>query len=292
MQKLPPIEIDPDTFLRQHCTLPSLPPLVTHIQQLSRDSNADIQDVVALISSDPALVAQILKVVNSAYYSLPQEITKIQFAIAFLGLSEIYRMVLSLSVIKAMEIGDQRELSCFWYHSYYTSLCTRHLAKKHAPALLSDELWSAAILHDIGKLVFFKFFPEHFAAVNELRTEQGCLFSEAEEQLEVPPSAYMGALLCEQWMLPTQIRLACRHHTLCDLKELSSENSARDFIRMICLGNLTAVLAAEELGDAKKHDIAETVKASLGCGEQDFLDIMAEMYYLRLEVDAFMSRFS
>ncbi len=46
-----------------------------------------------LISDEPALVAQILKVVNSSYYSLPREITELRFAIAFLGLNEIYRMV-------------------------------------------------------------------------------------------------------------------------------------------------------------------------------------------------------
>ncbi len=78
MEKLPPIEIDPKTFLRQHCTLPALPQVVTKIQNLLQSENASISQVGELIASDPALVAQLLKVVNSAYYSLPQEITKIQ----------------------------------------------------------------------------------------------------------------------------------------------------------------------------------------------------------------------
>ena len=96
---LPPIEIDPKTFLRQHCTLPALPAVVGQIQNLIHDYNVDMEKVAELISSDPAILAQVLKIVNSAYYGLPREIGDVRFAIAFLGLNEIYRMVLSLSAI-------------------------------------------------------------------------------------------------------------------------------------------------------------------------------------------------
>jgi len=153
METLLPIEIDPKTFLRQHYTLPALPQVITRIQKMIHDDSAAVGEVSDLISSDPSLVAQILKVVNSAYYSLPQEISKVHFAIAFLGLNEVYRMVLALSVINTMSIEEKEELNRFWFHSFYTALCTKHLAKRYSPQLSFDELWAAAILHDIGKLV-------------------------------------------------------------------------------------------------------------------------------------------
>ena len=87
MDKLAPIEIDPKTFLRQHCTLPALPEVITQVQEMIHKDNVDIEKVIELISGDPALVAQVLKVVNSSYYGLPREIAEVRFAIAFLGIN-------------------------------------------------------------------------------------------------------------------------------------------------------------------------------------------------------------
>jgi hypothetical protein len=154
MTELAPIEIDPKTFFRKNFTLPALPEVVNEIQNVLSFDDPDIEKVAELISSEPSLVAQTLKVVNSAYYGLPQEITKVKTAIIFLGLSEIYRMVLSLSVVNTLAIKQKNELTDFWFHSFYTALSTRYLAKKYNPYLPFEELWSAAILHDIGKLIY------------------------------------------------------------------------------------------------------------------------------------------
>ena len=120
-----PLLIDPKTFLRDHCTLPSLPRVLDDLQEAVRSEDVDMETVADLIASEPALVAQVLKVVNSAYYGLPSEIVKVRMAIAFLGLNEIYRMVLSLSVINALDIGDREHLESFWFHAYYTTEASR-----------------------------------------------------------------------------------------------------------------------------------------------------------------------
>jgi len=118
---LPNIEINPGTFLRQHCTLPALPEVINEIQNMLQDHDVEIDKVGELLSVDPALVAQLLKVVNSAYYGLPREISKIPLAIAFLGLNEVYRTVLSLSVIKTLAV-DELEVHGFWLHSFHFSI--------------------------------------------------------------------------------------------------------------------------------------------------------------------------
>lgn len=291
MNQLSPPEIEPGTFLRQHCTLPALPSLVGRIQEVIRGDDADIQEVIGLISGDPALVAQIFKVVNSGYFGLPREITKIQFAIAFLGLNEVYRMVLSLSVINAMSISDRGALQSFWFHSYYTALCVKCLAKRHDPNLPFEELWSAAILHDVGKLVYLKFFPDHYQELIRCCTQEGILFSQAEQQRGWPASAFLGGLLCDHWRLPGQIKEAALCHTLDALPDVDPATARGAFQRMICLGNLVAVLSADQLNESVKRDVATAVTTSLGCDESTFLTLMGEIYELRLEVDSFMSQF-
>lgn len=290
MDQLSPPEIDPATFLRQHCTLPALPSLIGRIQDVIRGDDVDIQEVIELISGDPALVAQIFKVVNSGYFGLPREITKIQFAIAFLGLNEVYRMVLTLSVINAMSIKDTGALQSFWFHSYYTALCVKCLAKRHDPNLPFEELWSAAILHDVGKLVYLKFFPEHYRVLIRCCQQEGIFFFQAEQRLGWPASALLGGLLCDHWRLPGQIKEAVLCHSLEDLPAADPVTARGAFRRMICLGNLVAVLSADQLNDSVKRDVATAVTASLGCDESTFLTRMGEIYELRLEVDSFMSQ--
>lgn len=287
MTTLSPIEIDPKTFLRDHCSLPALPEVVSKIQRLIHDDHADMGTVADLISGEPALVAQVLKVVNSAYYGLSREIGNVKFAIAFLGLNEIYRMVLALSVVNTLAIDERDELDRFWAHSFYTALCTRYLAKRYEPHFSLEELWSAAMLHDIGRLVYLKFFPDHYKALRRFCNEQLCLFSQAERHFALPSSAFLGTLLCEHWRLPDNIRTACESHTLKDLPSLNEDSPSGRFRRMICLANLLTVLSADELNDGTKREIASAIKTGLDCTEEEFLALMGDIYELRIDVEAF-----
>ena len=289
---LAPIEIDPKTFLRQHCTLPALPDVVSRIQSIIHEDDVDIKKIAELVSGDPSLVAQILKVVNSAYYGLPKEVTKVRVAIAFLGLNEIYRMTLSLSVINTLAVKDKDELNMFWFHSFYTALCAKYLAKKYEPLLSSEELWSAAILHDIGKLVYLKFFPDHFKALTGFSKKHGSLFSDAEKHFSLPSSSFFGTLLCDHWRLPTKIGQSCECHTLKDLLSIEENSPSAGFRRMICLGNLIVVFSTEELSELARQDVVDAVNASLGCSKEDFLVMMGDIYELRTEVERFMGQFS
>ncbi len=285
MPELPPIDIDPNSFFRGHTSLPALPKLITQIQEIMHSDNMHIGDTAEIISGDPALVAQILKVVNSAYYSLPKEIADVKFAIAYLGLNDVYRIVLTLSAVNTLDIRAEKELHEFWAHSYLSALCAKYLAKKYSPHLEQEELWSAAILHDIGKLVYLKFFPEHYKALKKYRKDQGCVFSNAEEHFSFPSSAYLGSLLCEHWRLPGKIKEACRSHGLEDLRAIDINQTSLHFTRIICLANLFAIFSYDELNTESKEELSATLMTSLECSEKEFLIIMGDIYELKGEVN-------
>ncbi|MCP4713657.1 MAG: HDOD domain-containing protein [Deltaproteobacteria bacterium] len=291
MNDLAPITIDPATFLRQHCVLPALPHVVHQIQEMIHSDTVEIPKIVDILKGDPSLVAQILKIVNSAYYGIPKEVSEVRFAIAFLGLNEVYRMVLSLSVINTLSIEDKQELDRFWFHSFYAAICTKHLARKFAQHLSFEELWSAAILHDIGKLVYLKFYPAHYHILIKHATETGCMFSEAESHFGYPSSAYMGSLLCDHWRLPGKVKDACKRHGLVCLMESQSDSLTDDFTRMICMGNLMAIMSVGERSDDTNRNIASTIRAKLQYNESEFLALMGEIYDLRGDADKFMGQF-
>ena len=105
---LEPIEIDPKTFLREHCSLPALPEAVIRIQGMMRDEGTDSAKIAEIMSGDPLLVAQVLSVVNSAYYALPKTTSNLKFAVAYLGLSVIQRIVISVGVV-----NTERRAGCW-----------------------------------------------------------------------------------------------------------------------------------------------------------------------------------
>ncbi len=285
---LPPITIDPLTFFNGQISLPPLSPIALRIQTLTQDPNADIDPIAELINSDPALLAQVLKIVNSTYFGLRREITDAHFATAFLGLGEVSRIALALSVINALRIGDKKDLHRFWYHSFYAAICAKSIARKFDPLLPLSQLWSAAMLHDIGKLVYLKFFPDHYRALLQHSDQQGCLFSEAEEALGFPASAEIGTLLCLHWKLPTLIRDSCRIHTLKHLAQKQKWIAEAPCSRVICLANLFAILTIEVLNPAKKEELMAAMMTELGVNQETFLMFSAELYDLKQQAEGFI----
>jgi HD-like signal output (HDOD) protein len=288
---LAPIEIDPDTFLRKYYTLPALPEVVGRIQSLIQTGKVGVEKVAALISKDAATHRQVLKVVNSAYYGPPKEITNVRFAVAFVGLYDIYCIVLTLSIINTLTTDAREEVNRFWFHSFYTALCAKCLAKKYEPHLLNARLFLAAMLHDIGKLVYLKFFPDHYKALSSFCMEHGCLFNEAERLFSLPSSAFLGTLLCDHWRLQDEIKWAREFHSLRDLSDAEGNSPTTRFGRIICLANVLATLSTEQFNNALRREIAHTTATALGCTEPEFWSMMSDIYELRIDVENFMDQF-
>jgi len=280
---LKPIEINPKTFLREHCSLPALPEAVVSLQGMIQDEGSDSAMVAEIISGDPALITQVLAVVNSAYYSLPKTSSNVKFAVAYLGLSVIQRIVISVGVVNGMGIKEKKELKDYWYHSFYTALITKYIAKKFYRYLDPEGLWTASILHDIGKLVYIKFFPEHYRELKRFSKQNGCLFSEAEKHYNLPLSSYFGYLLCHHWRLPIEVETACEYH---NLFHISKEGS--DFQLVIALGNLLATLSEGGINESCKNRIKEVTENILELSPENFISLMADVYELRSEAEQFL----
>ncbi len=285
---LPPIEITSDEQFLQHHTLPPLPGIVSKLQEIIQSEDINISEISRLVQSDVALVAQILKIVNSAYFGLKREVSDLKIAIAFLGINEIHRIVLSLSVINALGKEDSVILKVYWYHSYYTAIIARMLAARYARLLDPEEIWAGALLHDIGSLFYLKFYPKHFKAIDIVANKRGVLASEAEALLKFPPSSQFGSILCTFWKLPQNVKMACEYHTLDKLDEISDDDPYRDYKRIITLAASCASFSTEELGPKCKERIAAQLMKHLELDNDTFLLLMGEIRDLQKDVDAFV----
>lgn len=281
---LPPIKIDPDTFLYNHCALPSLPAILTKFQELMNSGIASFTKITELIIRDTSLTAQVLKIVNSAYYSLPVDVTRVKVAVAYLGINEIHRIVLSISIINCLSNDEEEYFSDIWTHSLHTALCAKNLALRYEPLLDSGEIWTLGLLHDIGKLVYLKFFPDHYKEIYDYSQTNGCLFSEAEKEYLVPTSAYLGSLLCDRWRLPKRIKDSCLYHSLYDMRNGANDNIKNPFVRVVALSNLLSTLAIAKLNQTKQNEITKLIGDTLGLDKTNLLSLINEHSKLKEEV--------
>jgi HD-like signal output (HDOD) protein len=283
MEKPKPLECDLSEFLNEHLALPPLPECVMKLQEVIREPSVSIETVCRILVKEPALTANVLRTVNSAYYGFRREVDDIKFATAYLGIHEIYNMALAFSVVKTLGITDAAELDRFWNHSVLTAICAKHLARRFEPLLSPDQIWLGGLLHDIGKLAYLVVFPDHYREIQLHRQENGCLFSQSERHFSYPSSSDIGAFLCDRWRLPVIIRDACEGHRLEDLNR-PTEGSRGDFRRIVCAANLMAVLVGDGMNNEVKQSIFDALQTRFNLDEREFLKLMGEVYDLKLDL--------
>ncbi|MBV1889635.1 MAG: HDOD domain-containing protein [Gammaproteobacteria bacterium] len=283
-------DFDPETFLKTEYVLPPLPAVVGRIKEIIEQDCADMAEISSLVSADPSLVVQVLKVVNSAYYSMPNPVTDIKYATAFLGLAELYRIVLTLAVVSTLEIKEEATLEEFWRDSFFTALTGKMLVEKFEPSMEADDLWAATLLHDVGRLLYAKFFPEELNQVNNYCREHGCLVEEAENFFEFPSRALFGSLLAQHWELPELITLACSNHDEKTLQNLNPTAPEDVFQRMICLAYLVSRLSEERLDEDHQLALSDKIANYLNLNKDQYSELFASINDLKPEVSAFVSR--
>ena len=87
--------------------MPAFPKSVQKILELTRDVNSTPNDLVQVIDKDPVVTVKVLRVVNSAYYSLPKQITSINHAVVYLGFNTIKNLALSIAAIGMLPASNE-----------------------------------------------------------------------------------------------------------------------------------------------------------------------------------------
>lgn len=186
------------------------------ITVLNDPDDFDIKQVSNIITNDPAIVINLLKLVNSAYYALHRKIDSVQQAITYLGFNKIYELI----ILQSLSGIFRKDCSAYflsgldlWRHS----ACSAFLAKEIGIKIGYDSnglnaLFTAALIKDIGKVVLHQFFPEQTNRILQAVSSQKISFDEAEAQIIGINHPDVGAKIAEKWRLPENIVKVIRNH--------------------------------------------------------------------------------
>jgi putative nucleotidyltransferase with HDIG domain len=218
--------------------LPTLPSVAIKVNTLLNDPSSSASDLSEVIEKDQSITAKILKLVNSAQYNLSHKVGNVKQAISLLGYRNISYIVMTLSVFDTLKsvtdsVFDRKS---FWIHSIAAAL----LGKKIAEACsyrMPDDLFTAGLLHDIGKVFMDGYLNEEFRAVINLAAEKQVSFHQAEKQVLDVDHAMIGEWIARTWQLPLHVTAVIKHHHQPADKRSGLTVSRETFIDMAALAN-------------------------------------------------------
>jgi len=144
-------------------------PTIAHVAQRVIDSlnseEPSVAEIGTLISADPVLSAQLLRLANSAYFKMERGIETIDGAMRVLGLAMVRNLVLGSCFRGAFAKTPGLDLPLFWTHSLYTASTARWLAGQcHAS---QDLAFTLGLMHGIGQLQMHMAAPSAMAAIDQ-----------------------------------------------------------------------------------------------------------------------------
>jgi putative nucleotidyltransferase with HDIG domain len=223
--------LDKDALTKAAFALDPLPATVARLAALVVREDWSVAEAAHLVEFDPALTGRLLKMANSAATAGLAPVATVRDAILRVGIGPVLAFATASGLKKQLrralpEYGlSEGQL---WRHAVASALAAELLAGP-SRVTLPPEVFTAALLHDVGKIVLAR-------------------FVDAEIEVLGANHAQLGGLIARHWTLPERLAVGITHHHTPALGE-----------DVVCDGVYLANLAAKRIGEGVSFSEAELV---------------------------------
>jgi putative nucleotidyltransferase with HDIG domain len=242
-------------------SFPSMPGAAVKLLALIDDPEINVGQIEKILRHDAGLTANLLKLANSAYFGIPSKVGSVRQAVLLLGLKRLIQMVIASCVSAIMDKpvpGYDLPPGELWRHSIAVTVAAEGLVKE-LDLEAAEEIFTAALLHDVGKLVLGEFVAGDFSEI-EKAVSQGVTFEAAEEMVLGTNHADIGARILNQWSLPPGIVNAVRWH-----HDPESADSTDTMLDIVHVANVLCLMIGVGVGrDGLRHQPSSVVVDRLG----------------------------
>lgn len=236
-----------EKILQQVKRVPPLSRTASDLISLLDKPDHTLDDVVGVVSSDPMLVGQLLKVANCAAFARRSPVESIGAAVSYLGDKMVVGIALGSSAGQLYDSplkGYESESGSLWLHSLRTAIAGREIARFSQGCVTGGVAYTAGLLHDIGKALLTMHLEGRGQEVMDIIEKDNVDFLEAERRVAGTDHCAAGKMLAEHWNLPLSLQNAIAlHHT--------PEQATEEF-RPICytihLADMVAMMAGMGTG--------------------------------------------
>ncbi|MDD5248430.1 MAG: HDOD domain-containing protein [Rhodocyclaceae bacterium] len=263
--------------------MPAFPQSVQKILELTRDINCLPKDLVNVIEKDPVMTMKILKVINSAYYSLPAKITSVNQSVVYLGLNTIKNLALSIAAVGMLPRFNTSgfDIQRYLLHSLTTATLARQVAGIYVRGQVDPgDAYIAGLLHDFGKAVFAQFMASEFRQALAASQDNHIPLHQAELEVIGADHALVGSMLATKWQFPEHLVACIRDHhdpAAAPTPLMDCVRVADQVCRKLAFGDAgNAWREDEEIAAAERFGSFDAVIAALGDLEKVVAD--AQMF--------------
>ena len=233
--------------------IPVLKSVSRNFQLASRSQHANLSELGTMVRQDPGLHTKILRMVNSSFFRIENEVTDVEHAMVLLGLDRIRFLAQSLGAVKELnEISAGFDLRHLWSHSFACGLLAEHLARNLGLPDL-PHAYSAGLLHDVGKIILSSLFPEAYRSLLRSSFEADFNLNAMEIRIFGCDHEEAGRRFAEVQKLPRPIIEAMSHHS----EPALAPPEERDMVCVLFLAN----------DFAKRHHLGFSGNPSLASDE-------------------------
>ncbi len=223
--------------------LPTLPSIFGEFNVMMNSPSVSPRKIAALIKKDQSMVAKIIKLSNVAFHGKREEITDISNAVTYLGLKQLKRLMLQVSLSRMFTFGDTHipdfNPISFWEHSLGTAYFAETLSKslKFPP---NEDFYLGGLMHDVGKKMLYRCYPDQFEEIVFNQINDGIPDLEAEQEvMEGIDHTDIGAFFAQKWKFGPAVIDAIKFHHSTD----ESVSSSKEVTLIVYLANLFAKTA-------------------------------------------------
>ncbi len=255
-----------DAIIARLDDIPALPAAALDVIRLVQDPDVDMSTLTRAIEFDPGLTTNLLRLANSAYFGCPRSIGTVREAVVRLGMWNVSRLLLPLAVAPVVRLdvrGYDLLPGALLDHSIAVAAGAQAIADERK-ATFPRETFTAALLHDVGKIVLGSFVEVDFREIEAVALRENQPFEEAERAVLGIDHAEAGAMLLERWNCPESIVIASRWHHRPE--DCVSGGAA---LALVHLADAISILEGIGAGsDGLRYRVSESIFASWALPEE------------------------
>lgn len=262
--------------------LPPLPAVTRQLLAVMRDDSSSAEDVTKVLSSDQALTGKVLKLVNSSFYGVPSEVTKISRAVVLLGFTGVRNLALGFGSVDTLsKLQGKLDMNDFWTHAMANAAAAQSLAPFVNRRTDPEEAFIAGLMHDIGAYVLASAVPDEYM---KIMAEPAEMRLKLEAEVMGLTHAQVGQGLLKFWDLPDAFSDVARYHH--DIAVATSGD--QPLTTLVALADVMACVHGGAFEDPIKEEDLGRLMAAEGLSAEQMCQAMKGMDAKIEEMEVFM----